>query len=232
VRLYADNGAVGTIEAGDGWVATAITDASGNPNIIYCVYAVALENTDLFNDYRGQSYRDLFGVYSTDNGKTWSNQVDLTNTADMQMENVYPSASKYTRNGKVDVIWMRDTEPGTAIDDHQQVQDGVHTNDIVFKSFSLDDFNYNAIRSVNERKQEIEIFPNPSDGMINLHLPQYSGEQVNIIVTNILGETIKSFSKIIAKSDFQLNLDGVGAGMYFLRVESKGYSSSGRIIIE
>ncbi len=200
-------------------------------NIIYCVYAVALENTDLFNDYRGQSYRDLFGVYSTDNGKTWSEQTDLTNTADMQIENVYPSASKYTRNGKVDVIWMRDMEPGTAIDDNQEVQDGVHSNDIVFKSFSIDDFNYNSVKNVNKQNTEMKIFPNPSNGIVDLNLAGYDGEPVNITVTNILGETVKSFSKIPANDHFQLNLSGVGEEIFFLKIESQRNISTGKIII-
>lgn len=208
---------------------TASMDTAAN--IIYCVYAVALENTDLFNDYRGQSYRDLFGVYSTDNGKTWSTQADLTNTADMQVENVYPSASKYTRNGKVDVIWMRDMEPGTAIDDHQQVQDGVHSNDIVFKSFSIDDFNYNSVKNVSKQIPEIKIFPNPSNGIINLNLQEYNGGTVNITLTNVLGETVKSFSKIPAKNYFQMNLIGVEEGIYFLKTESQKGISTGKLII-
>lgn len=51
------------------------------------MYSMPIENTDLFGDpYNpyAQSFRDLFGVYSDDNGLTWSTPVNLTNNAIVQ----------------------------------------------------------------------------------------------------------------------------------------------------
>lgn len=206
---------------------TAAMDTANN--IIYCVFAVAMENTDLFNDYRGQSYRDLFGIYSMDNGETWSEQVNLTGTADMQMENVYPAASKYTRNGKVDVMWMRDGEPGTSLDDNQEIQDGVHSNDIVFKSFSIDDFQFTGIKNI--VLPELRIYPNPSAGIIYLDLRQLNKEPVSITLTNVIGETVKSFTNISGSDVFPLNLKEAGEGIYFVKAETATQIFTGKVVV-
>lgn len=66
----------------------------------------------------------------------WSLPVNLTNSALIQNENVYPSVADFA-NGKVHVMWMRDDEPGHALENEP---DDPRTNDILYKAFSYDDF--------------------------------------------------------------------------------------------
>ncbi len=114
----------------------AIDPATNN---IYLTYTLPIEYTDLFDDplnISAQSFRDIFGVFTTDGGASWSTPVNLTNTAETSMENVFTSVYPEVVDGKVHVVWQRDMFPGTAITDF----DVVDTNFIMYNGWDLADF--------------------------------------------------------------------------------------------
>jgi PKD repeat protein len=106
---------------------------------IFLVYAAMVE----FSDYLGdpadpaaQSFRDLYGMYTDDNGETWTQPVNLTNSALQFNENVYPTAAREA-NGSVHVQWQRDEEPGTA---YGSTPDPAVISEIVYHAFGYGDF--------------------------------------------------------------------------------------------
>ncbi len=108
-------------------------------NRYYLTYAMMIEYTDLFDDptnLSAQSYRDIFGVYSDDNGNTWSAPVDLTNTAESGRENVYTSVYPTVVDGKVHMVWQDDPYPGTTITDG----DPIGINNIMYNGWTAEDF--------------------------------------------------------------------------------------------
>ena len=108
---------------------------------MFLMYSMPIENTDLFGDpYNpyAQSFRDLFGVYSDDNGLTWSTPVNLTNNAIVQKENVFPSAYHKVVNGKIHLLWQEDNLPGTAFDAVNP--DPITINNIKYQAFTPEDF--------------------------------------------------------------------------------------------
>ena len=119
-------------------VGAAIDEATG---YIYLVYAMPIEYTDYFGDpevSEAQSFRDLFGVYSADNGATWSAPINLTNTAELHQENVFPMVYDKVMDGKVHVVWMQDAEPGTSLDANNT--DAYGSNNIRYEAFDGADF--------------------------------------------------------------------------------------------
>jgi PKD repeat protein len=83
---------------------------------IFLIYSAMVEFSDYIGDPAdpaAQSFRDLYGMTSMNGGMTWTEPVNLTNSALQFMENVYPTAAMVA-NGKVHVQWQRDEEPGTA----------------------------------------------------------------------------------------------------------------------
>lgn len=112
--------------------------ATGN---IYLVYAQPVEYTDWIGDPAdpaAQSFRDLFGIYTTDGGFSWSSPVNLTYCANEHYENVYPTTSPTTTGDLVNVLWMQDQEPGNAF---ETPADPIDNNDIMFRGFDFDRFN-------------------------------------------------------------------------------------------
>ncbi len=115
----------------------AIDEATGK---IYLVYMMQIEYTDQFDNPAAagaQSKSDLFGIYSLTGGDSWSNPVNLTYNAYKGIENTYPSAAERVVDGKVHVMWMEDTDPGTYFD---FPSDPIHTNNIKYSAWDDERF--------------------------------------------------------------------------------------------
>ncbi|MFT7588317.1 MAG: PKD repeat protein [Limisphaerales bacterium] len=85
---------------------------------MYLVIPIMVESTDIFDDPSNpgaQSFRDLFGLKSSDGGATWSFPVNLTGDAMEEFESTYPMVGATTVGDKVHVMYMRDGEPGIAV---------------------------------------------------------------------------------------------------------------------
>ncbi len=117
----------------------AIDTSSGT---IFLTYSAIVENTghDQTNP-PGQDYRDIYCMYSPDQGKSWSKPVNLTKDAKDSIESIHNSVARIA-NGKLHLQWMSDDEPGEAVTGAQiSSEDGnFHANFIRYKGF-----NYNEI---------------------------------------------------------------------------------------
>ena len=115
-----------------------------NTGRVFLVYSAIVEGSYESSDFA--CYRDLYGMY-TDDGETWSDPVNLTNSAHLYNENVFPTVAN-DANGKVHVVWERDEVPGGAYRNYFRVtgtggnMDALPPNDheIVYHAFSYDDF--------------------------------------------------------------------------------------------
>jgi sugar lactone lactonase YvrE len=67
-------------------------------------------------------------------------------------------------------------------------------------------------------KSEVTLFPNPSNGFFNLQIKTKTTEEINIIVTNLVGEQVVSLASI-TNSPIEMKLD-VPDGIYFLKANS------------
>lgn len=117
----------------DGATMTSFAGASYDPSNgnIYLLFSVPVEYTDWFGDptvAEAQSFRDIYGSFSTNGGVTWSAPVNITNTAISHKENVFASVYETVVNGKIHMIWQQDNEPGTSLDNH--LPDPVTSNKI------------------------------------------------------------------------------------------------------
>jgi len=80
------------------------------------------------------------------------------------------------------------------------------------------------------QKQEISVFPNPSDGMFTFIISSNTNEQTKVIVTNILGEKVREFS---AKTNEQNKIElNVPPGIYLLLATTTQKEFNEKIVIE
>lgn len=117
--------------------AAAIDPATGT---VYVVYTMPVENTDDFDNPANplaQSRSDLFGIYSTDGGTSWSTPVNLTYSAFNGYEHAYPSVFDRAVDNSVHVMWQRDDQPGVYND---SPADPIHTNEIVYQAIPFSRF--------------------------------------------------------------------------------------------
>ena len=74
----------------------------------------------------------------------------------------------------------------------------------------------------------ILIMPNPSMGKFKLSLPSEIQEPYNILITNIIGETIKQFTTSTHKTELYLDAPN---GIYFLTASSSNHKYVAKIIL-
>ncbi|MBC8046230.1 MAG: T9SS type A sorting domain-containing protein, partial [Fimbriimonadaceae bacterium] len=116
----------------------ALDPTTGN---IYVMFTQPVENTDFEGDpssTTAQSFRDIFGIYTTDGGATWSDEVNLTYVAKDFYENVFPSTTTTTVGDIVHALWWQDQDPGNAFEGDGA--DPIASHDIVYKGWDFSRF--------------------------------------------------------------------------------------------
>jgi len=69
---------------------------------------------------------------------------------------------------------------------------------------------------------EIKVYPNPSNGIVNLEVANVQATDLNITVINIQGQEVyRNVVKSAVTHKENINLSDFGQGMYFLKVNDK-----------
>ncbi len=77
--------------------------------------------------------------------------------------------------------------------------------------------------SQTEKTDLINLYPNPAEDYFNLLLESEENEELNLGIYNCLGQLVKTNNIQVksGKNSFQLSLDGVSTGSYFVQIASK-----------
>jgi hypothetical protein len=76
-------------------------------------------------------------------------------------------------------------------------------------------------------KTDFSVFPNPTDELISLVLPNDSAS-AKIVIFTLLGQ--KVLEKEITIQAATISLKSMSSGTYFYKIESKDFLRSGKII--
>jgi hypothetical protein len=88
-------------------------------NNLYIIYSAVIEDAYYFNEWSDfgdsikENYRDVYVVYSKDDGDTWGPQQNLTNNP--LNEDVFASVAKNCYDNKLHIIFQEDEDPGTSM---------------------------------------------------------------------------------------------------------------------
>jgi hypothetical protein len=67
----------------------------------------------------------------------------------------------------------------------------------------------------------INVYPNPTSGMLNITANLPNQERVVMTITNALGQTVATVSNgNLNQNSFSVDLSGQAAGMYMLTIQS------------
>ena len=83
--------------------------------------------------------------------------------------------------------------------------------------------------SASELVNAIEIFPNPTDGILNIQV-EVSLEQFDLRVMNPVGQTIRT-ENIRGRSFTSMDLSSLPAGTYFIELSSNGARTFKRFVL-
>ncbi len=80
-------------------------------------------------------------------------------------------------------------------------------------------------------EESVQIFPNPSNGNLKLQTSFISPENLNITITNALGQQVKSFNKSAMIDIIEVDLGAQPDGIYFVTVSNGKDKMVQRIIL-
>ena len=90
-----------------------------------------------------------------------------------------------------------------------------------------------SIAPSTDRKSTITIYPNPSSELTTLSLANIDAEIKSIKVTDVIGTTLLSDNNIKrGKADYTFSVTDFSPGIYFIHIQAKNNSFSGKLIVE
>ncbi len=89
-----------------------------------------------------------------------------------------------------------------------------------------------GIFGIAKNNLSISIYPNPSNGLINIKSSTFQSKGLTVVVSNVLGKEVKQVVLNTPSSQYQLNLNDLEAGIYMVRVRSEFGESTQRVILK
>jgi hypothetical protein len=200
-------------------------DNQGN---IFVTYSSLMENID----QGSQNFRHVHAIKSMDGGTTWSVPKDVT------PHDVWSGAqecvfARMDRNvdDKIRLIYQKDFEPGLAVRGDEDIID---LNEIIYLELDTTELSSSSTSVINnDIKIDFSVYPNPANEKITLEFISHTSNKINISITNILGEEIKNYSinSIMGTNRYNIDLDDIKNGIYFLNFNKKTLEYIEKIII-
>ena len=216
---------------------TIVTD---NANNIFIIWAGVTNLRD------GNNYmlRHLFARASINDGFTWRDTIpDLTSDFFQYHweECVYPSASPVSTATNLFLVFQGDIEAGVYLNGAQgaQGQTDIDDNNIIFLSptkNSIINPNVGIHELTNKPSFSVsQNFPNPVKGSTNIKVNILKADQINLEITNTLGQKEISISRDFSTAgDHNLSIDAgnLSPGVYFYTVKIGNESITKKMIVE
>ncbi len=194
-------------------------DASGNIYLAYSVVTHDTTDSPLISELDGQNFRDLFAMYSADNGASWSSPVNLTKT--WQIEEAYPSLARNV-DANLTFSYMEDIEPGNNLTSGDDIGFNfikVHNyNTVEFRAHADagDDLCLIEPSAITEYNDAMtQLWPNPASSSIALISTDNIALDA-IEVRNNVGQLLAVDTPKAATNSVQINTTHLCNGVYFL----------------
>ncbi len=110
--------------------------------------------------------------------------------------------------------WKMEIEPITCVSERAPVQ-------VIYDELS-------STLGVGEQNA-IQVFPNPSTGIINLDLTKTSGDLLEVKVHDLTGKLI--YQEALTQAQASLNLEHLAKGMYLLQVNTSEFTYSTKVVL-
>lgn len=209
----------------------ASTDTAGNIFLVYSGLAVGDD------DGNNAFFRDIFCVYSSNGGVTWSAPLNLTKQFGLNVEQMFASTAQNITN-KLHITYMQSNFVGFYGSGSNGNNNKAGPFDIMYWSIPTADI-MNGKVGINEVQNELftldQNYPNPFNGTTTVPVTLKKTTDVKINVINIVGQTVYSqnFDKAQAGiNKFSIDLTHLNSGVYFYTVEAEGYKVTKRMIVE
>ncbi|MGB9721254.1 MAG: sialidase family protein, partial [bacterium] len=141
-------------------------------NLLYCLW---LGNDD-YNDTSAAGWpnSEIYASYSTDNGATWANYVNLTNTrtpgapAGECLDEDYMSANPFVVNDSIYITYIEDKDAGNALDNEGTFTENPVRCWVFPTNLIIHGIEETAAHSASSGTPGIEVYPNPFKNAVSI----------------------------------------------------------------
>lgn len=138
----------------------------------------------------------------------------------------------YSSNGKYQLCL---TLVDTAANCYSTYCDTITVDSTGISGFSLEFIDESDLTGTEEIKsfEDLTVYPNPSTGEVFVKVNSISSENVELIVTNSMGQTVLIQNHFIpaGESAIQINMSEFSNGLYFIRLENKNTSGNSKVLL-
>ncbi len=211
-------------------------DADGT---IYLCY-VASKEGDAYvyaSSSANPSLRHIYVTKSTDGGTTWAEPVDVVGREDLFFDQFaeysFPSIARRV-DDNIHMVYQRDFIPGSAVTIANANVHEYGSNDIVYYGLSkgLTDV---GINKVEKNTLALNLVPNPANETVSLTFEVASAGNVNVSVTNILGQNVLNVANtntLPGKQSISINTADLTNGIYIVNVINGNQKSSKKLVVK
>ncbi len=209
----------------------AMPSASVDPNnTIIVSYASFIENG--FNDYV-KAYRHTYIKKSEDGGLTWSDPSDIYN--DTLSECVFGVLS-HNADAEAHLVYMRDGSPGHGVPPTTGDPDPDNGyGDFIYVKVRVADIGTPiGITEKESNFNQFTVYPNPSNGLVNIQLLNKISDKLNLEIVDLLGHIVYTYTSTSASTNHynQLDLTSLASGFYIVKAEMNGEKISQKLQIK
>jgi hypothetical protein len=216
----------------------------GNAGVATMPYAMIAPNGDMYVIYsalseddvdpQGANFRDVYVVFSKDNGATWSNILNLTAVGGFNKEQMFGSGT--IADGKLHMTYMESDAIGFFSSTTNANKTGpfnilhyyIDLADIdSFQVTGLPNGNQNDLFTINQN------FPNPFNYSTSIPVNLTKTSDVTVTVMDMFGKLVftKNYTNTpVGVSELEVVTGDLGAGFYIYTVEAGGYKVSGKML--
>ncbi len=90
-----------------------------------------------------------------------------------------------------------------------------------------------AIRLVPSEQKEVTVYPNPSNGIINVTLSGFKGKKTELRVMNVIGNVVhrEVLTDLDERATKTIDLSKYTNGLYYVKLQSDDFSQIRKVIL-
>jgi hypothetical protein len=206
-----------------GWPVIA---KSGNTLVI--VYQ-AFTNDTASN---GLNYGDIFYSRSENNGVSWSAPQNITNTSNLDER--WPSVSRWNPPGFVNITWQEDPEPGSYVIATPDAGARPARTRQVFYRLPIPTLSVGEGGTLANSFKLSQNYPNPFNPATKIDYTVGQAGPVSIKVFNMLGQEVATvLNENVAAGSYQATFDGthLASGVYVYKMTAGAYQESKKMVL-
>lgn len=210
-------------------------DENGTLTIVFTGFSGNADNADPVTGY---AYGDIWAVSSADNGMTWSDPINLTNSPGM--DDRYPYISTWNEADKINILYQSDTVAGSTFDNDEN---GARLGDKAIGNVDYFFLKTNHPPFTNVAKRHLiapvhyilkQNYPNPFNPATTIEFFLPEQEFVTLKVINALGQLKEILvSKVLAEGShrFIWHAGDHPSGLYFYRLTTPDDSQTRKMLL-